>query len=78
MITYRGIAIAVRSAVEEGYFSRDEIARLAELLLDGAAGLEFTAGEDPAREKRLARRAAVLGGIADAIHEELERTEVLG
>jgi len=72
VITPRGIAIALTSALEPA-----ELAQLAERLMEGAAQLEMRADEDPewGRSKILARRATVLGDLADAIEIELERTE---
>jgi len=71
MITFRGIAIAMTSALEP-----TELAQLAERLMEGATELEMRADEDrEGRSKILARRAAVLGELSDAIEIELEKTE---
>jgi len=72
VITSRGIAIALKSALEPV-----ELAQFAERLMEGAAHLEMRADEDPVWgwSKILARRATVLGDLAHAIEVELERAE---
>ncbi len=72
-ITYRGIALALKSAMDGA-----ELEQLADRLLDGAARLEMHAEEvrEPGRGKILFRRADVLGELADAIARELAKPEV--
>ena len=73
MITPRGIAIALSSTL-----GNDELAQLAERLMYGAMDLEMRADEEleNGRRKILARRAEVLGDLAQAIEAEIEKTEV--
>ncbi len=69
--TYRGIAIAMKTAID-----RDELERIAELLLIAASELEMRSDEeiDHGKGKILARRADCLGGLGRAIEDELEVT----
>ncbi len=70
MITPRGYAIALTSALEPG-----ELAQLVERLMEAAANLEMRSDEEivAGRRKILARRADVLGALAHAIEAELEK-----
>ena len=72
-ITFRGIAIAMKSAMDA-----PELAGLADRLHDAAAHLELRGDEelDRGRGKILARRADVLGFLADAIEAQLTDPEV--
>jgi len=72
MITPRGYAIALTSVLEPA-----ELTQLVERLMEGAAQLEMRADEDRerGRSKIFARRASVLGDLADAIEIELEKAE---
>ncbi|HZV90736.1 MAG TPA: hypothetical protein VFF34_01880 [Candidatus Nitrosocosmicus sp.] len=65
MITPRGYAIALATALD-----RDELQQLVDRLMDAAADLEIRADEE--RSKILARRADVLGALADAIDAEID------
>ena len=72
MTTYRGIAIALGSAVD-----RAELERMAELLLSAAADLEMQAEDEIEQGKKriIARRADRLGGLGLAIEAELEKAK---
>jgi len=63
--TPRGYAIALSAALD-----RDELQQLVDRLMDAAAYLEIRADEE--RSKILARRADVLGALADAIDAEID------
>ena len=71
MITLRGVAIALHSALDHA-----ELQQLADRLSESAADLEIRSDEELESGKRriIARRANVLGEIAEAIEAEMEVT----
>ena len=73
MITPRGYAIALHSALGHA-----ELQQLADRLTEAAADLEIRSDQELERGKRriLARRADVLGDLAQAIEAEMAKAGV--
>ena len=72
-ITAQGVGRIIAAAANDGYISRAEAQKVADILDDAemAMGIEASDLPDLGRKRILELRAELLGAIADAIDEQL-------